>query len=157
MKSAAKTPRAYLDSLPADRREAIAKVRDVILENLPKGYEEVLDFGMLAYVVPLELCSDTYNGRPLAYVALASQKQYMAVYLTCVYGHPKARKWFQDEYRRSGKRLDMGKSCVRFKSLDDLPLELIGRAVARVPVDELVRIYEKSRAKAKAAKNPRRR
>lgn len=147
MKSAAKTPRAYLDSLPPDRREAIARVRGEILRNLPKGYAETVDFGMLAYVVPLERCPETYNGHPLMVAALASQKQYMAVYLMCVYGSPKAEKWFKDEYKKSGKRLDMGKSCVRFRTLDDLPLDLIGRAVARVPVDELVRIYEESRKK----------
>lgn len=157
MRSDARTPQAYVDSLPPDRREAVARVREVILKNLPKGYAEVLDFGMLGYVVPLDRCPDTYNGHPLMYAALASQKQYMSVYLMCIYGDPKAEKWFREEYRKSGKRLDMGKSCIRFRSLDDLPLDLIGRAVARVPVDELVRIYEKFRAKSKSAKKPRKR
>lgn len=145
MKSSAKTPDAYVKSLPADRREAVSQVRKVILKNLPKGYEEIVDFGMLAYVVPLQRLPDTYNGHPLAIAALASQKQYMSVYLMGVYGHRPTRAWFESEFRKAGKKLDMGKSCVRFKKLDDLPLDVIGKAIARVSVDDYVKIYEKSR------------
>lgn len=145
MKSKAKTPKAYVDGLPPDRRQAIAKVRAVILKNLPKGYEETVDFGMLAYVVPLKRYPDTYNGHPLMVAALASQKQYMAVYLMCVYADAPTATWFQEEYRKTGKKLDMGKSCIRFKRLEDLPLDLIGRAVARVSVDTYLRHYEASR------------
>lgn len=147
MKSAAKTPDAYVKSLPAERREAVAAVRNVILKNLPKGYEETVDFGMLTYVVPLKRYPDTYNGRPLAIAALASQKQYMSVYLMGVYGSPKLKTWFASEFKKAGKNLDMGKSCVRFKRIEDLPLGVIGEAVAKVPVDDYLRIYEASRKK----------
>ena len=145
MKSSAKTPDAYVKSLPADRRHAIRQVRAVILKHLPKGYQEIVDFGMLAYVVPLKRLPETYNGHPLPIAALASQKQYMSVYLMCVYGDTASRSWFQSEFRKAGKKLDMGKSCVRFRKLDDLPLEVIGKAVARVSVDAYLKIYEKSR------------
>lgn len=147
MKSRATTPDAYLKSLPAGRREAIGAVRAVILKNLPEGYEEVVDFGMLAYVIPLRRYPDTYNGHPLGVVALASQKQYMSLYLMCVYGSAALKTWFASEFKKAGKKLDMGKSCVRFKRIEDLPLGVIGAAVARVSVDEYVKLYEKSRKK----------
>jgi uncharacterized protein YdhG (YjbR/CyaY superfamily) len=149
MKSKATTPDAYVASLPADRREAIAKVRAEIVRNLPNGYEETVEFGLIAYVVPLDRFPCTYNGHPLMYAALASQKQHMAVYLTNVYGHPATAKWFQSEYKKSGKRLDMGKSCVRFRKLDDLPLELIGRTIARTPLETFVRYCEAHYSKPK--------
>jgi hypothetical protein len=145
MQSRAKTPSAYLKSLPPDRRGPIGKVRATILKNLPKGYEEIVDFGMLAYVVPLKRFPDTYNGHPMAIAALASQKQYMSVYLMCIYGDKASRTWFESAFRKAGKKLNMGKSCVRFKSVDDLALDVVGQAIARVPVDKFLRIYEKSR------------
>lgn len=145
MKSSAKTPDAYVKSLPADRREAIAAVRKVILKNLPKGYEEIVDFGMLAYVVPLRRYPETYNGHPLMIAALASQKQSMSLYLMCAYGDPKTKAWFASAWKKAGKKLDMGKSCVRFKSVDDLALDVVGQLVARVSVDEYIRRYERSR------------
>jgi hypothetical protein len=139
----------YLNSLPADRRTQIEKVRNVILENLPKGYQESVSWGMLSYEVPLSTYPDTYNGRPLSYAALASQKNYMSVYLTNISGDDAAETWFRSRYEASGKKLDMGKSCVRFKNVDDLPLEVIGEAIARTPVDEFVRVAEKARAARK--------
>ncbi|MBV8880946.1 MAG: DUF1801 domain-containing protein [Planctomycetaceae bacterium] len=145
MKSSARTPDAYVKSLPADRREAIAAVRAVVLDHLPKGFVEIVDFGMLSYVVPLERFPDTYNGHPLPIVALASQKRSMSLYLMCVYGHPATRAWFVSAFRKAGKKLDRGKSCVRFKSVDDLPLDVIGKAVARVSVARFLALYRKSR------------
>ena len=145
MKSSATTPRAYLASLPAERRKAIRQVRAVILQNLPKGFEEIMDFGMLAYVVPRKRYPETYNGHPLAIAALASQKNAMSAYLMCVYGDPEIRTWFQSAWKKSGKKLDMGKSCIRFKSAEELPLDVIGEAIARVSVDEFIRYYERSR------------
>jgi len=147
MKSSATTPDAYVKSLPADRREAIRAVRATILKNLPKGYEESIDFGVLTYAVPLKRYPDTYNGRPLAIAALASQKQYMSLYLMCVYGSATLKTWFAAEFKKAGKKLNMGKSCVRFKSVDDLPLDVVGKAIARVSVDDFLRIYERSRRK----------
>jgi uncharacterized protein YdhG (YjbR/CyaY superfamily) len=128
----------YLAELPADRQEAIRAVREVILENLPDGYEEVMNWGMIAYEVPLETYSDTYNGKPLMYAALASQKNHMAVYLTSIYMTEDSRQEFEAAYRATGKRMDMGKSCVRFRKLENLPLELIGEAIASSGVEDFV-------------------
>jgi len=135
----------YLDGLPLDRRTAIETVRQVILENLPSGYREMLDFGMLAYVIPLETYPKTYNGRPLMYAALASQKRYMSVYLMNIYCDPASERWFTNAYQATGKKMDMGKSCVRFKKLDDLPVDLIGQAIARTSMAEHIERYEASR------------
>jgi hypothetical protein len=148
----------YIDGLAPDRREAIQHVRKVILENLPKGYEEALTYGVLCYEVPLARLPDTYNGRPLCYVALGSQKNYMSLYLMNIYGDTKAAKWFKSAYRAKGKKLDMGKSCVRFKKLEDLPLDVIGEAIARTPMEEWIRIYRASRTgkQRRATSNDRR-
>ncbi len=146
MQSDAKTVAEYLAELDAGRREAIAAVRGVILDNLPDGYEETIQFGMITYVVPFSVLADTYNGQPLMYAALASQKRHMAVYLTNVYADGSVESWFRERYLATGKRLDMGKSCVRFRKLDDLPLDLVGEAVARTPIDEFVELYKASRS-----------
>jgi len=138
MRSEATTVREYLAGLPDDRRVAIAAVRKVIRANLPDGYEEAMNWGMITYQVPLRTCPDTYNGQPLLYAALASQKNHMAVYLTAIYMSTPARKAFETAYRATGKRLDAGKSCVRFRTLEDLPLELIAETVASLSVAEFV-------------------
>ena len=134
MQSDAKTPEEYLSELEPKRREAISAVRDVILENLPDGYEEVMQYGMLSYVVPLSEFADTYNGQPLMYIALASQKQYMSLYLTTVYADPALSDWFKQRYLATGKKLNMGKSCVRFRKLADLPLDLVAEVTALTPL-----------------------
>ena len=156
--TAASTVDAYLASLPPDRRDAVAAVRAAILANLPAGYEEGMQYGMIGYYIPLARYPETYNGQPLGIAALASQKQYMAVYLQGVYADPALSRWFQAEYKRRGKKLDMGKSCVRFRSLDELPLDLIGEVIARVGVDDYLARYEavhaKPAAKKPAAKKP---
>jgi Domain of unknown function (DU1801) len=146
------TPQQYLASLPDERRTAIEAVREVILDNLPKGYEESIGMGMLMYSVPLSRCPDTYNGHPLLYVALASQKNYMSLYLMSVYGHKPTEQWFREQFKARGKKLDMGKSCVHFKTIDDLPLDVIGETVAKVPVDTWVSLYQQSRKKPAAAR-----
>ena len=138
MQSDAKTVAEYLSNLDGVRREAISAVRGVILDNLPDGYEEAMQFGMITYVVPLSVLANTYNGQPLMYVALASQKRYMSLYLTNVYGDESVEQWFRERYRAAGKKLDMGKSCVRFRKLDDLPLELVGEVVAKTPIADFV-------------------
>ena len=143
MRSDAATVDEYLSSLPGDRREAIATVRQTILENLPRGYEEAMNWGMISYQVPLATCPDTYNGQPLMYAALASQKNYMAVYLSNIYMSEDARRDFETAYKATGKRLDAGKSCVRFKKLDDLPLELIGECIAAEEVGPFVERYQR--------------
>lgn len=145
MQSSATTVEQYLSDLPDDRREAIEEVRDVIVANLPDGYEEAMQFGMIVYVVPLSRYPDTYNKQPLMMAALASQKNHMAVYLTGVYASPESRDRFTEAYEKTGKRMDMGKSCVRFRRLGDLPLDLIGEAIAEYSVDEFIELSEQAR------------
>ena len=136
----------YLQELPDERRRAIEKVRKTIRASLPGGYEEAMNWGMITYQVPLATYPDTYNGQPLMYAGLASQKNHMAVYLSAVYQDPRALDTFQDSYQATGKKLDMGKSCVRFKTLDDLPLDLIGETIASVNAEEFVQIQKTLRA-----------
>lgn len=139
MRSEAKTIDEYINSLPEDRVGQITQVRKTILENLPVGYEETMNWGMICYQVPLDVYPDTYNKQPLMYAALASQKNYMAVYLSGIYMFEDKAKSFHESYMETGKRMDMGKSCVRFKKLDDLPLDLIGKTIASLPMDDFVR------------------
>lgn len=143
--SKARTAEDYLAELPEARRQAIAAVRKVILKNLPKGYEETMQYGMISYVVPLEKFPDTYNKQALAIASLASQKNYMTLYLMCVYGNDENENSFKKRYEASGKKLDMGKSCVHFKKLDDLALDVIGETIARMPVSDFIKLYEESR------------
>jgi len=146
VKSKQKTVEGYLKGLPAERREAISAVRSVILKNLPKGYVEGMNWGMIAYEIPLSVYPNTYNKQPLGVAALASQKNYMAVYLMTVYS-PKMEKWLRVEFAKRGKKLDMGKCCVRFRKLDDLPLDVIGKVIAGTGVKEYIALYEKARKK----------
>jgi uncharacterized protein YdhG (YjbR/CyaY superfamily) len=144
MRSEATTAEQYLAELPDDRREAIEAVRAVILHNLPDGYEEAMNWGMITYQIPLETYPDTYNKQPLMFAALASQKNHMAVYLMGIYVSDEARDEFEKAYRATGKRFDVGKSCVRFRKLDDLPLDLIGQTIAAVPVERLIARVEEA-------------
>jgi Domain of unknown function (DU1801) len=146
MTSDAKTVKEYLASLPAERKSAISAVRDVILANLPAGYEECMQYGMISYVVPHSLYPAGYHCDPkqaLTYASLGSQKNHMALYAMCVYGHGPTEEWFRKAYQAAGKKLDMGKACVRFRKLDDVPLEVIGQLVARVPVKDYIARVEK--------------
>ena len=145
----ASTVAEYLAALPADRRAALSAVRKVINENLPDGYEEGMQFGMIGWYVPLSVYPAGYGENPkvpLSFVALASQKSGMVLHFLCFYGHPTLSTWFTSEYKKSGKKLDMGKGCVRFKSLEDLALDVVGRTVARVPVQEHMANYRAARA-----------
>ena len=143
--SPATTPAEYLAALPPERRDSIERVRQVILDNLPPGYSEGMYFGMLGYYVPLERFADTYNGQPLGIAALGNQKNYISLYLMSVYGDPDTEHWFKDRYAASGKKLNMGKSCVRFKHADDLPLDLIGQTIARLGVDDYLARHDAMR------------
>jgi len=149
MRSDATTVDQYLASLPPGRRDALTKVRQVMLKNLPDGFEEAMNWGMIAYQVPLETYPDTYNKQPLMYAALASQKNYMAVYLSGIYTSEKSRKEFEAAYKSTGKRFDVGKSCVRFRKIDDLPLDVIGRTIGSMGVDELIALTEQAHSKRK--------
>ncbi len=143
--SKAETVDQYLAELPEDRCEALQTFRDAILAKLPKGYVEVMNWGMITYEVPLETYPDTYNGKPLMYAALASQKNHVAVYLTTVYSDPELLEWFTEEFKATGHKLDMGKSCVRFKKLDDLPADLIAKTLSKYSVKKFIKLNEDCR------------
>lgn len=135
----------YLAGLPGDRRATVEAVRNLILERLPQGYVETVSSGMITYEVPLDIYPDTYNKRPLSYVALASQKQYISLYLMGLYAQPGTAEEFERAYRATGKRYDVGKSCVRFRRLDDLPLDLVGDVIAAIEVPEYVALARAAR------------
>ena len=145
--SKAATVDQYLSELPVERRDVVAKVRDVVRRNLPKGYVETMNWGMISYELPLESYPDTHNRQPLCYVGLAAQKNYNALYLTSAYTDTAERKELAAAFKRAGKKLDMGKSCVRFKTLDDLPLDAVGRAIASTPPEKFISQYEAVRGK----------
>ena len=147
MKSDTTSVEDYLAGLPEDRRKALTAVRDVILDNLPDGYEEAMNWGMITYQVPLETFPDTYNKQPLMYAALASEKNKMSLHLMCLYTRPELKMRFEVANKEAGKRLDMGKSCVRFKRLDDLPLDLIANVITSTSVNEFIEISKKAHGK----------
>jgi hypothetical protein len=140
--SSAKTVEAYLKELPAERRREVQRVREVILANLPPGYSESMAWGMITWGIPLERYATTYNGQPLGYAALAAQKNYFALYLLGAYMDEAQRARLQKAYDDAGRRMDMGKSCLRFRTAADLPLELIGELIASTPVDAMIARYE---------------
>ena len=128
----------FLASLPAARRREVSRVRTLIRQHLPRGYEEVISKNMLVYQVPLAQYSETYNGQPLWYVALASEKSYLSLHLMSVYGDARQAQRLEDGFRAAGKKLDMGKACIHFKAADDLPADVIAAAVASMPVERWV-------------------
>ena len=142
MHSKAITVEQYLNELPNGRKEGMSIVRQTIVENLPDGYDEVMNWGMITYEVPLETYPNTYNGKPLMYAALASQKNHMSVYLTGCYMSLDVRDKFEKAYKKSGKRFDAGKSCIRFKKVDDLPLDILGETIASLDVNGFIEIVE---------------
>ena len=143
----AKTVGEYLKQLPPDRRKSLSAVRAVVLENLPKGYKETVGWGAITYAIPLADYPDTYNGQPLCIAALSAGKQYCSIHLMAAYGDSKTRTWLEEQFKKSGKKLDMGKACVRFKTPDDLPLDAIGKVIARVSPKKYIEVYEASRRK----------
>jgi len=146
MQSDADTVEGYLAELPEDRRPAIEAVREVVVAHLPPGFEEVVQYGMISYVVPLARYPDTYNGQALALASLANQKRYMSLYLMGVYGDVGAEAFLREHWP-ADKALDMGKSCVRFRAVDDLALDVIGQVIARTSVDDFIAAYEQARAR----------
>ncbi|MDB6038725.1 MAG: hypothetical protein JWM99_2566 [Verrucomicrobiales bacterium] len=162
MQSSATTVQEYLKELPADRRKAINAVRGVILANLPKGYEECMSYGMIEYVVPHSIYPKGYQCNPklpLPFINLGSQKNHMALHLMCCYRDPKLKAWFEKAWKDTDRKFDMGGGCVRFKKLEDVPLEVVGQLVASLPVDVYIRRIEKmfaeiaeARAAGKTAK-----
>ncbi len=146
-RSAAATVDEYLAELPDERREVVSAVREVVRRNLPEGYRENVSYGMIGYCVPLERYPKTYNGQPLSFAAIAAQKNYYALYLTFVYMNETMERRLRDAFAAAGKKLDMGKSCIRFRSLNDLPLEALGQLIASVPVDAFIAGYEAARSR----------
>lgn len=145
MSQAITTVKEYLDSLSPERRRHIEKVRDCIVRSLPAGFEEGILWGSIAYYVPLSDFPDTYNKQPLTYVSLASQKNYMSLYLMCVYGDQETA--FRDAFQEAtGRQPDMGKSCLRFKSADELPLPLLARTIAAYTPAEYIERYKQLHA-----------
>ncbi len=147
VQSKAPTVAAYLKSLPTERRAVIAAVRKAIRSKLPKGYQESMNWGMISYEIPLKRFPDTYNGQPLMYMALAAQKNNYALYTMGAYSDPKVLAWLKSEFKRAGKRLDMGKSCIRFKTMEDLPVGVAAGLAGQLTVDEYLRRYAAAKRK----------
>jgi hypothetical protein len=146
MRSTATTVEQYLAELPPERRDSIARVRDVILKHLPAGFTEGMAFGMIGYAIPLERYTSTYNKQPLAYAALAAQKNYNALYLMSVYQGRWAETVLRKAFAAAGLKLDMGKSCIRFQRPEDLPLAAIGELIGSGSVEEHIAAYESGRS-----------
>jgi uncharacterized protein DUF1801 len=145
MQDKATTVEQYLSGLPEDRREALEAVRQVLLENLDQDYEEGMQYGMIGYYVPHRVYPAGYHcdpKQPLPFAGLASQKNHMSLYLMCIYGDSELSRWFRETWAKTGKKLDMGKSCVRFKRLDDLALDVIAEAIRRVPAKKYIEYCE---------------
>ena len=162
MQSKASTVADYLASLPSDRRAAIQAVRDVILANIDEDYEEIMQYGMIGYAVPHRVFPAGYHcdpRQPLTFAGLASQKNHMSIYLMCVYGDADHAQWFRDAWKKTGKKLDMGKACIRFKKLDDVALDVIAEAIRRVPAKKYIERYESilrtTKARATKPKAPK--
>ncbi|WP_298141174.1 DUF1801 domain-containing protein [Flavobacterium sp.] len=147
MQSSAKTPDQYISELPEDRKEVMQKLRDVTLKNLPKGFEEQMSYGMLGYVVPHSIYPNGYHCNtkdPLPFFAIASQKNSINIYHMMVYSDKNLHDWFSSEYPKYCKsKLDMGKSCIRFKKVDNIPFELIGELLSKITVEQWISEYEK--------------
>ena len=145
--SKAATPEAYLAELPPERQALASKVRDLVNANLPPGFVERMNWGMISWELPLERYPSTYNGQPLVYAALGVQKNHTALYLNCIYASEERTQRMREAYAAAGKKLDMGKSCVRFKKAEDLAEDVLARAIASVPVDSFIAEYERTRPK----------
>lgn len=145
VQSIAPTVSQYLASLPPDRRAVMAKVRAAVKRAMPQGYKESMGYGMIMWSVPRSVLPDTYNGHPLCYVALAAQKRHFALYLMACYGDERLMAELRSGYKANGLKLDMGKSCLRFTSLDGIALDVVSTIIARVPMAKYVQIYQASR------------
>ena len=145
--SKAKTITEYLKELPPDRRKEIKKVRDVIKKNLRPGFVETMNWGMISFEVPLETYPETYNGKPLSFIALASQKNNISLYLMCIYQDPDSLKELKSGFEKLKIKPNMGKSCVRFKKTEDIPLDIIGKIIKKVTLKKFLNSYETVKGK----------
>ena len=148
MQSKAATPDAYIAEMPEDRRKAFNRLRTIIKKNIPKGFKETMGYGMMGFCVPHSIYPAGYHCKPsdpLPFMSLASQKHFIAVYHMGIYADPKLLKWFKEAHAKaSPKKLDMGKSCIRYKNPDDIPFELIGELASKITVEEWIAAYEKN-------------
>lgn len=155
MQSIPASPDEYVSEIADDKREAFIHLRKTILENLPKGYEEEMSYGMIGYVVPFSIYPKGYHTKekqPLPFLALAAQKNFIALYHMGITANPDLLKWFTEEYPRHSKlKLDMGKGCIRFKNVSQIPYALIGELVQKMEVDEWVHLYESYYRKSKSS------
>ena len=145
--SKAATPEAYIAELPPERRDLVERIRAIVNANLPDGYAERMSWGMIGWEVPLERYPTTYNGQPLVYAGLAAQKNYTALYLNCVYASEERTRRLADAWAATGKKLDMGKSCMRFKRADQLAEGVLADTIRSIPVEDFIRDYEATRQK----------
>lgn len=145
VQSSAHTVQEYLQELPAERGAVIEHVRRLILKHLPEGYREAMNWGMISYEIPLETYPETYNGKPLGYLALAAQKNHYALYLMSIYQTPELETQLKAAYKQAGMKLDMGKCCLRFKRLDQLHEEAIAEIISQTSPEEFIARYEQSR------------
>jgi uncharacterized protein YdhG (YjbR/CyaY superfamily) len=145
--SKAATPDAYIAEVPPERAELLSRLRDLVNAHIPPGYEERMSWGMIAWEVPLERYPDTYNKQPLVYAGLAAQRNYTALYLNCVYASEERTERLKAAWSAEGKKLDMGKSCLRFKRAEDVAEDALAEAIAAVPVDTFIAEYEASRSR----------
>ncbi len=147
MTTKASTPKAYIDQLPADRKKAISKLRTILRKHLPKGFKEEMNYNMIGYVVPHSMYPDGYHcnpSQPLPFINLASQKSHVALYHMGIYSDKKLMTWFTKRYGEEvPTKLDMGKSCIRFKKMETIPYELIGELATKLTPQEWIKIYEK--------------
>lgn len=144
--SKAPTPETYLAELPRERAAFVARLRDLVNANLPDGYVERMNWGMIGWEVPLERYPDTYNGQPLVYAALAAQKNHTALYLNCVYASEERTERLKAQWAATGRKLDMGKSCLRFKRPEDVAEQVLAETIRSIPVDRFIAEYEAGRA-----------
>ncbi len=152
MVRAMSTADGYLAKLPDDRRSALSAIRTAINAHIPSGFEEGIQYGMISWFVPLSRYPDTYNKQPLCLLGLASKKNYMVLHLMNAYVDAKTNAWFRKAFVDAGKKLDMGAGCLRFKKLDDLPLDVIGQLVGKVDADTYVATVKSALATRKAAR-----
>ena len=153
MQSKATTVKDYIAELPADRQKAITQLQQVIRKNLPKGFEEVMSYGMIGFVVPHQLYPAGYHcdpKLPLPFISLASQKNSINLYHMGIYANAELYKWFTEAHAKaSPKKLDIGKSCIRYKNAADIPFDLIGALVAKMSANDWIQLYESAFKKAK--------
>ncbi len=139
----------YLSELDPAQKQEISKVRALIIKNLNKGFVESMNWGMISYEVPLKTFAETYNGKPLMYAALAANKDHLSLYLTTMYADPEIKDWLVGQFEEAGLELDLGESCIRFNTTEDLPMEAIGKLINQTTVDQFVSYFKRSRRKSR--------